>query len=257
MALSFRMPYVASKYPGPFPHRFERRTLTPTNRQDDGTYHGGVQDFNFAFRYRLPTRRVAMTPFVEGLVPSHEYESNAHAAIGKDLRGLGAGLNVGTFLGPFAYVHTHYSYTVVERVVGIRPNRSRLDSEFGYFLTERLALRFAESLLITHDGWDFPEDPPPGSPLAVLVHHDRLQKAQSLHLGGGLSFVLDDSWDVFASVLGFVWGRNGHAHTAISVGINRRFAFGGSGGQPVAAASRTYREATGDDRVMPPHRPVL
>ena len=51
MALNFSVPYVTSKYPGPGLHRRARRTLALTNRQDDGTYHGAVQDFRFGFRY--------------------------------------------------------------------------------------------------------------------------------------------------------------------------------------------------------------
>jgi hypothetical protein len=226
-----------------------------------------VQDFRFGVRHSLPIRRLAITPFAEGLVPSHHYETNAHAAIGKDLRGVTAGVNVGGFFGPYAYFQARYSYTAVESVVGIRPNRGRVQGEVGYFVTDRLALRGALTFLATHYDLDSPavrawlaaigQQDDFGLLLRNGVHHDRLMKDRHLHLGGGVSYAMGRSWDIYASALGFVWGQYGHAASAITVGINRRFTFGRSGGQPVAGASRTYRVATGDDRVMPPQRPVL
>jgi len=260
MAVTFTVPYVTSKFPGGIDigHRRARRTLALTNRQDDGTYNGAVQDLRFGVRYSLPMRRLAITPFVEGIVPSHHYETNAHAAIGRDLRGVTAGVNVGRFFGPYVYFQTRYSYTAAESVVGIRPNRSRVEGEVGYFLTDRVALRAAVTFLATH----YDEDSPAAkawvanvtqrADLDLLVrnsvHHDRIMKERHLHLGGGLSYALGRSWAIHASALGFVWGQYGHAANAITVGINRRFTFGGSAGQPVAATSRTDRVHDGPAR---------
>jgi hypothetical protein len=224
-----------------------------------------VQDFRFGFRYSVPIRRLAIAPLVEGIVPSHHYETNAHAAIGKDLRGVTAGVNVGGFFGPYTYFHTRYSYTAVESVVGIRPNRSRVEGEFGYFVTDRLALRSAVTFLATHYDLDSPavkawqaaveHGADFGLLLRNVVHHDRFMKDRHLHLGGAVSYAMGRSWDIYASALGFVWGQYGHAANAITVGVNRRFTFRGSARQPVAVASRTDRVTMGRRGMMPP-RPV-
>lgn len=227
IALSLALPFVTARYRGDHPHlvniRGEPKPI------DDGRYHGGAQDFRFGLRYGLKTGPLAMAPFAEGIIPSHHYEALGHSVIGKDLRGFRTGVNVGGFLdtvAPGLYFHTQLSYTVVQEVAGIRPNRSGLDSEMGYFVTPRLAVRFLESLLITHDGTDFPD--PRLSVRIFGLNHDRLQKNKFVNLGGGVSFALTDSLDGFAAVAGMVWGRNVHPHRGISVGMNWHFQAGGS-----------------------------
>lgn len=225
IALNLALPFVMAKYRGDAPHPLN--VHGEPSAVDDGTYHGGAQDFHIGIRYGLKAGTLAIAPLAEVIIPSHHYESLGHSVVGKDLRGFRMGVNVGGFLDAFApglYVQTQLSHTVVQRVAGIRANRSGLDSEVGYFVTPRFALRFVESLLIVHDGTDFP-DPRLGIPIFGL-NHDRLQKNRILNLGAGIAFAFTDALSGFAAVAGMAWGRNVHPHRGITVGLNWRFRTG-------------------------------
>ena len=84
------------RYKGPIPHAtgFDGQ---PSDF-DDGSYHGTFQDFYFGTRFKaVESPRFALTPFVEVIIPSHDYESLAQTAVGRDLRALVVGAAVGGF----------------------------------------------------------------------------------------------------------------------------------------------------------------
>jgi hypothetical protein len=234
-ALNVALPYIRSRYDGDAPHR-PQGTGAP-REWDDGTYHQTFQDFRFGVRYNITTHPLAITPFAEAIIPSHHYPSIAHAAVGKDLRALVVGGAAGGFLdaiSPRLFFQVQAAYAVVQDVVDIRPNRSRVDGEVGYFITPRLAVRFLESYQVTHHGLDVLAFSPM---IAVEVHdhaetaitsehrvnHDRLQRANYFTLGGGFGFALNDSMQVFGNVVTVVWGENVHPLRGITVGLNTQF----------------------------------
>ncbi len=137
---------------------------------------------------------------------------------------------------PKAYFQTQYSYAVVQNTLGVHPNRSRVNAEFGYFLTKRLSLSAFESLQITHSGLHFPVDFPCRPPqqttacnnltdqarAAALVlwhHHDQITRLNFLNLGLGATFAVTESVEFFTSALTNVWGEN-------IMALNRGLAFG-------------------------------
>ena len=234
LAVNTSIPYIRSKYGGSMPHRV--MGVGPPQEWDDGEYHGTFQDFRVAVRYNITSRPLALTPFVEAIVPSHHYPSLAHAAVGKDLHALVVGAAAGKFLdrlAPGLFFTTQYSYTRTEAIVGIRPNRSRVDAEVGYFVTPRLALRFLESYQVTHDGFDLISFKPMTNalfhsdgteiPSAYRRYHDQLQRANFLNLGGGVGFALNDSVEIFAAAAKTVWGESVHPLRGLSVGANVHF----------------------------------
>ena len=87
LAVDVSLPYIRSKYGGSDPH-LVMGIVGQTQEWDDGTYHGTFQDFQSAVRFNIKSRPLAITPFAEVIIPSHEYPSTAHAAVGKDLRAL-------------------------------------------------------------------------------------------------------------------------------------------------------------------------
>jgi hypothetical protein len=235
VALNASLPYIRSRYEGTFPHRIMGGE-TP-QEWDDGEYHGTFQDLRIGVRYNLTRRPFAITPLVELIIPSHHYPSLAHAAVGKDLRAYVVGGAVGGFLDavrPGLYFHTQVSYAWVQEAVGIRPNRSRVDGELGYFVTPRLSVRFLESYQYTHHGIDLLSFTPMtagvihGHPEIPFTNehrrnHDRLQRSNYLTLGGGVSLALTDSLEVFVDAGTLVWGENVHPLRAITVGVNVPF----------------------------------
>lgn len=234
VAVKLSLPYVAAKYEGAVPH-----VLGVHNQAsviDDGSYHGTSQDFRLGVRCNVLSRRLAITPFAEGIIPSHHYESRGHAVSGQDLRALVAGVNLGVLLDalPGTYFQAQLSHAFVQKVAGMRPNRSHVNAEAGYFVTERLALRVIESWQTTHEGLDFPYA---GLPSALSVNHDRLSRNNFLTVGGGIIFAIDESWQVFGSVGTMVWGQNVHRRKGFNIGVNRHF---GSRRRPAAAGSNAH-----------------
>jgi len=138
------------------------------------------------------------------------------------------GMNAGKRLDPVlpnAYFQLRYSYAIVQRVIGIRPDRSRVETQFGYFLTRRVSLQVTAASQITHGGLDFPNDFPSRSPNDVRWrHHDQISTINFLNVGGGVSVALTKSLQVYSSLLTTVWGQNGHAlRTGMSVGVSWAF----------------------------------
>jgi hypothetical protein len=177
-------------------------------------------------RYSFQTHGFAVTPFIGAVVPSHGYEFFAHSAVGNHMPELRLGAYLGRQLSPFirsAYFQVRCSYGIVRRVDGVRPNHSNFDSEFGYFLTKRVAIRALEAFQVSHDGLDVPQDFPSRTDYRWR-HHDQTLRVNFLNLGGGVSVAVSKSVDVFASVVTTVWGENGHAlQRGLSVGVNWNF----------------------------------
>jgi hypothetical protein len=219
LALTVGLPYIAAKYSGLKPHQLPI---------DGGTYHGTFQDFRVDLRYNISTRPVVITPFFEAIIPSHSYVYFAHSAIGTDLREYHLGTNLGRRLDPVlsnAYFQARYSYVFVERTVGIAPNRSDTELQFGYFLNPRVSLLGLGSWHLTHSGIAytykvFPADLTPEQ----FRHHDQIGKSNIFDVGAGAAFSLSPSLDMSVSLMHTLRARNGHAHAAVvSAGFSWSF----------------------------------
>src|SRR5215475_5857654 len=153
-AVNVSLPYSEGKYHGAFPHQ---------KPIDNGDYHGALQDFRIGFRYNLAKRPLQFTPFVAAVFPSHHYEHFGHSAVGIDMWEAQMGFSLGRNLAPVlprGYFQLSYGYSITQRVLGMRPNRNRMDTELGYFLTRRLSLQAIAASQIVPSGLSFPEDFP-------------------------------------------------------------------------------------------------
>lgn len=219
LAVTLAFPVGMGIYNGKSPH------LLPI---DNGTFHGGLQDFGIGVRYNLISRPVMFTPFLLSTYPMTNYQHFAHSAIGSDAWEVRVGFTVGhrfeTHLRN-AYFQTQYSYSISEEFMNIRPHRHRFNGEFGYFLSPRLALRALALSQVMTNGLEIPQDYPirkPDNPL--WRQHDRISRVDFADIGGGVSYSLTRSMDVFGSLLTMPWGTNGHAlKTGVSLGINWTF----------------------------------
>ncbi len=226
LAVNLGLPLNFLKYTGTTPHIADGIKVL-----DDGKYHGGAQDFRFGLRYALVrTGPVMITPFAEGIVPSHDYVTFAHAAQGRNLRELLVGTNLGWqggegFLSK-AFAQTRINYSFVEKVLGRSHNRTNIDAEVGYFLTPRLAVTGIASYAKHHGGLDYDSTKTPQEQWTPqeYLKHDELMRSDQLDVGGGGSFLVNRSTSVYANVLTIAWGINGHAlNMGVIVGINFRF----------------------------------
>jgi hypothetical protein len=218
-AVNVSLPYGYGKYHGPYPHQLPI---------DNGNYHGALQDFRVGFRYNVVKRPIQFTPFLAVVFPSHHYEHFGHSAVGIDMWEAQIGMSLGRSLAPVlprGYFQLSYGYSIVQRVLGMRPNRSRIDTEFGYFLTRRLSLQAIAASQIVHSGLDFPQDFPVRSPTNVTWrHHDQILAINFLNMGGGIVYSITKNWQVYSSLLTSVWGQNGHAlQTGFSAGMSWTF----------------------------------
>jgi hypothetical protein len=214
LAFSLGIPFSDNRYyctpAGPCtPH--------PFSTADDGRYHGTFQDFRINLDYQLFTGDVSVAPFVTAVIPSHSYVYFAHAAPGKDLHQYLLGFTAGASLDrvlPGSYLVTMYDYAFVEPVLGINVNRSDFSIELGYFLsflTPSLSVRFLGAGYYTHGGLEYHQPPdlfalPNGQEL--FLHHDQIGKARAVNLGGGLSYQLNGSTEVYVAYLRSVYGRD-------------------------------------------------
>jgi hypothetical protein len=226
LAVTTSIPLVAGKYNGSFPHQFPI---------DNGNYHGGIGDMRLAVRYQLRERPLTFTPFLSVSFPTVPYQHFAHSAIGSDMWEISLGVSAGRRLDPWlpkTYVQTRYAYVITQNVsipsfhYSVRPNRSRIDAEIGYFLTRRLAVRGLATSQVTHDGLDAGAFPPSSMTLSneLWRHHDQISAMHYLNAGVGVSFSVNRKVDTFVAFEKTAWGENTHALNAgISAGVTWTF----------------------------------
>jgi opacity protein-like surface antigen len=194
---------------------------------DDGYYHGTFQDYRVEALYQVLRNPVVLTPFVGAVIPSHDYQYLAHSAVGRGLREYRLGVNFGTAaldrILPGSYVQASYSYAFVERVLDLHHDRSNAALELGYFLTPSLGTRFLATGYYTHGGICNCSPTSLGTPL-LSQHHDQIEHSSAISLGGGLSYQLTGSVDVYATYLRTVLGHGGHKiDHGISFGVSWGF----------------------------------
>jgi hypothetical protein len=226
IGLTVTLPFIASKYTGP-PSYFVGTHLTYPGRLDDGTYHAAVQDMRIEMRKLFWLGPVAVAPLVAFSFPTHDYETAGEAVPGRHRRDLQLGANAGTDLDrlvPRAYVHVRYAYGTAERINDIPFTRSNIDVEAGHASTSRLGLRALVSLQVRHQG------PALDELSDDWENHDRFIAPSFLNLGGGASFSLTRSADVYLLWVGTVSGSNGaHRGRLIAAGTTWGFGRGLSG----------------------------
>jgi len=222
LAVSVALPYILTKYYGTPNQNFFPHTISI----DDGHYHGIFQDFRFDLDYQLLRGPIAVAPFVAAVIPSHSYTYFAHSAAGKALHEYLLGSSFGARLDKLlagSYVELTYSYAFVERVLGIHHDRSNGFLELGYFLTPSLSVRGIGTGVYTHGGivGKAADQPPPPE---IFLHHDQIGHESGISVGGGLSYVLTGSTEVYASYLTQVQGRGGHKiKDSLSFGVTYNF----------------------------------
>jgi hypothetical protein len=245
VAVDLAVPLVTSRYRGSGGH--------PGTDIDDGTFRSTVTDFRMSVRYNITRKGMVFTPYIGTVVPSHGYQYYGHAAPGQRLREVQVGAFAAKYIafGRLAglFVSGRAGYGFVEKVADMSHNRTSGDFEVGYFLTSSLRAFGMVSGQYTHGGIDFPASGGLGAlrPEHRYVH-DIIQQVHYVHAGGGVSYAISDSIDMFASFARLVSGRNGHAlNRGITVGASWGFSRSKSNGNITGggAPSAEYARLTG------------
>lgn len=205
LQMSVAVPYISASYSGAFAH--------PTSL-DNGATHSTFQNLRADLRYHMVFGETRVTPYIGYVLPTHDYETLGHAAVGSNLREQTAGINVERSLDrivPGAYVQGRYAFSFAEKVLGVSHNRSNIDVNVGYFVLPSLVIRGMWSTQKTHGGLDLNLNL--GQPITApqfVPHHDRIARVNYVMVGAGASYALTDSVDVFTAMQKTLNGRNGH-----------------------------------------------
>ena len=219
LALNVSIPVSISKYVGKFPHRFAGKPV------DDNVYRGSFQDFAFMIRWMSVLRPLVVTPFLSVIIPSHNYKTLGHTAVGRDVREL----HVGFYLGKLAmvisdnlYTELGYDFAFVEKIDGISANRSRAEFILGYFVTPIVSLSTSIVYAKTHGGVipsaiDQIHDP------EDFHEHDRHAADEYINLGGSASVSVSDPLSLYVTFGAMIWGKNIMAPRTLAIGLNWSF----------------------------------
>ena len=228
LSATLGIPYIFAKYTdGPPPPGIPVLPVDTCH-----CWHSSFQDFSLTARYRLGDDPWAITPLVRYVLPSHDYNYQGEAVVGRDLQEVQVGFNTSLRLVgllPDASVQAGYTYSFVERVLGIPNDRSNGYFEVGYLFGRRLYVRAAGYWQVTHGGLRLGSvsgDPflPPGevNTSELAAQHDRLLRDDYWRVGGGLSYSAGP-FDVFASISKYVAGTDTHDGQAYTVGMTWYF----------------------------------
>ena len=222
IALVVGVPFISSQYTGPPSYLVAGIPTTP-GPLDDGTYHGAVQDFRIEARRMFTAGMVALTPFIGGTVPSHDYETRGEAVPGRGRPELQLGASMGV---PFdvlrgASMHVRYGLGATPPEQGYSAVRSLIDVEGGVSVLPHLEMR---GML----AWQLRNKGPLAPQLAAdWATHDRFIVGNYLNAGVGATLVSIGSLDLSALWMQTVSGKNG-AHRARLFTVSATWSFGGA-----------------------------
>jgi hypothetical protein len=230
LSLTVGLPFVFAKYTDPNPPPPPLPFL-PVDQCH--CWHEGIQDFSFSARYSLLSEGwFAVTPIIAAGVPSQNYNYRGEAALGRNLREIRVGVDVGQRLDRVLRnlsVQEHYTYAFVQKILGIPNNRSNGSIDVTYVFKRRLAPHGFVAWQVTHGGLRLGSLPPsdlvfPGevNTPTLLQQHDRLLRDDNFRAGGGVSYSFS-KMDWFFSYVGYVSGTDTHAGRAISLGVSVPF----------------------------------
>lgn len=207
LALSASLPYVSSKYNGDFPENPDI---------DNGDHHGELQDLALAARYMFNVERFAITPLLQAVIPTHDYETFGHSVVGRNIFELRPGIAIGRTLFPLissGYFQASYAYTFTEEIDGAGTDRSNVDVSMGYFVTRSIGASVLGSWQIGHQGMDWLDE----MGEEEFHTHDRLAKSSWFRLFGSLSYAVVQNLTVSLSAGTTLWGENTHEATSFSI----------------------------------------
>jgi hypothetical protein len=219
LAVDAELAFVASRYLGTIPHG-------PPDVSR--TYHPQFQDAYVGVRYNLLSSPLALTPFVGAVIPTHDYETRGHSAVGRGFHELAVGVNAGRSLDPLlkdVYVQARYTYSMQKRFEGLNLNRSNLDWEAGWQARRSLSFRFLGAVQVTHGGLTTPLDRAHLDE-HVIDFHDRAARSEYVRLGGGATYNMGKAFGIYGAYATTVFGRNTHAAGGFALGFGWSFSRG-------------------------------
>lgn len=198
---------------------------------DDGDLHWIVTDPRIGLRYQLkPIEQYLGLAFaVAGSFPTG-YDTIGLAAPGHGLKALHMSVAVARTFDPIIpkmFFQAEYEFALVERVhrdestEKLNRNYSEGQVMLGYFLPANFTVDVAAQGRFTHGGITF--DGIIFQPYAVQYYHDQLLDEDFIHVGGDVSYEVNDSLSFGLSARFFVWGSTTRNQNLFGVNANYQF----------------------------------
>lgn len=216
--------YITSKYEGTFPE----------SDIDDGSFHGEFQDAALGLRYNLVRGPLLVTPLVRVIVPTHDYETFGHSAVGRGLGEYQIGVDFAARLGqvlPDPYIQASYVYAFVEDHDEHSLDRDNAFFEFGCLFNRTFSLRTFAIWSHVRDGVDWLEI----DSMEEFHSHDVAANETFWHVGVGGTFALSPTLTLYSSLSETVGGEN--THDAFSFTIGMSWSFGEEGNRRRASVN--------------------
>jgi hypothetical protein len=229
LALSVSLPFIAGKYVGAAPHLLVRGQPGTAVALDNGEFHSGFQDFRLNLRYALTRHEWKVTPLFQAVLPSHDYPSFGHAAIGFNESEYRVGVNIGRRLNPIlpkAFVQGQYAFGFSPVIAAnIAPKRSYGELQLGYLLNRRISIQSSGVLTWSHNGLEDDYNLFPNNLTEEqYLNHDRLNRGKLLDVSGSVAYQVNRSTNLFLSAGHSIYGRNGHLRYLVTtVGFTKAF----------------------------------
>ncbi len=229
LAVSVGLPFIEGKYVGAFPHLLVRGDPTTAVAVDNGSFHGGFQDFRINVRYALTQHALKITPLFQAILPSNDYTSFGHGAIGFNEKEYRVGVSVGRRLNPILpklYVQGQYAFGMSPVVAAnIAPKRSYGELQLGYLLNRHFTIQGSSSLIYSHNGIDFDYNLFPGNLTEEqYLNHDRIARSSLLDASVSIAYQVNRSTNFFVSAGHSFYGTNGHLRFLVTtVGFTKAF----------------------------------
>lgn len=228
LAVRIGIPFIEGRYNGSQPHLLVRGQPATVVDLDDGRYHGAMQDVRFDVRYNISRKVLMVSPFFQVSIPSHDYPTFGHTAIGTDQREFRGGVNVGRQLYPFlpkAYVQGRYAFGILEKVANIAPKRSYAEFQFGYVVGRHFSFQGSTVWMHSYNGIDFINATFPADlSLDQYANHDRISRLNLLDVGASASYSIHRKTNLFVGWGRSINGTNTHLRAVVvTVGVTRTF----------------------------------
>jgi hypothetical protein len=169
-----------------------------------------------------------VTPFFQAIIPSHDYPTLGHAAIGTDQREFRVGVNLGRQLNPWlprAYVQGRYAFGMVQETAHVAPKRSYAEFQLGYVLTRHLSLQGSAVWTHSHNGIDFINGLfPLNLTDEEYLNHDRISRVNLLDVGVSANYAVTRKTNLFVGWGRSISGVNTHLRALVlTAGVTRTF----------------------------------
>lgn len=201
LAMSGTAAYMSAKYAGRYPE----------GPEDDGRFHGSLQDGSLTLEYMLPWRDFAITPSIGLRSPLRDYSTLGHVSVGKRLREFPVGVSVGRSLIPFlprAFLAGSFAYSFVQNHHEHDLDQRHYTVSGGYLLSSKISAGGFFQRVETVDGLDWYSDI---TTEEAFHDHDVAANAKYSRVGGYLNLSLSPALALRIGYSGTVSGQNSHA----------------------------------------------